>query len=78
MVPTYMYVLQHFFTQNLKTSPGMGEMEGCFYFIKVYSVLDTLMHSFCRVSSEGVGVFSHLSHVRKNLYIIAGCMEFLY
>jgi hypothetical protein len=47
------------------------------YFIKVYSVMDTLMHSFCGVLSESVGVSSHVSHMRKKSYIIAGCMDFL-
>jgi len=34
------------------------------------------MHSFCIVSSEGVVVSSHVNHMRKNSYIIAGCMDF--
>ena len=34
------------------------------------------MHYFCGVSSEGVGVYLHVSDMKKNSYIIAGCMDF--
>ena len=36
------------------------------------------MHSFCGVSSESVGVSSPVSHVRKNSYIVAFCLDFFF
>jgi len=33
---------------------------------------------FLCVSSEGVGVSPHVSHMRKNSYIIAGCLDFFF